>query len=195
VAYFNFSGKNCEIDEVALGIDCGDNPCRNGATCIPGFNTYRCECTIGWTGRICDREVPQCEIPYSGDNVRVLGLGMAGIPYGNNGGSGGGSSFRGKRETNSTDIMTPRSLIQAGGGPGVGRDIYANRIVGGEVSVAGAWPWIIQIADKYGHYCSGTINSLKYYIINVPKSRILLNILLRRDYQRSFHPNSSAMCC
>ena len=79
---------------------------------------------------------------------------MAGIPYGNSGGSGGGS-FRGKRETNSTEIMTPRSLIQSGGGPSVGRDIYANRIVGGEVSVAGAWPWIIQIADKYGHYCSG----------------------------------------
>ena len=151
-----YSGKNCEVDEVALGIDCDDNPCQNGATCIPGFNTYRCECALGWTGRICDREVPQCKIPYSGDNVRVLGLGMAGIPVGGGNSAGGGSSFRGKREVNATasDLgLSSRSLIQVDGAM-PGRDIYANRIVGGEASVAGAWPWIVQISDIYGHYSS-----------------------------------------
>ena len=112
---------------------------------------------------------------------------MAGIPYGNSGGSGGGSSFRGKRETNSTEIMTPRSLIQSGGGPSVGRDIYANRIVGGEVSVAGAWPWIIQIADKYGHYCSG-----KWQI---ESKNSMLQISLRCNHQRSFHFNGATMRC
>ena len=152
-----YSGKDCEVDEIALGINCDDNPCKNAAVCHDGFNTYKCECALGWSGRVCDREVPQCEIPYSGDNVRVLGLGMAGISAG-----GQAGPIRGKRETNSTDAIE-RSLVKPGGTM-PGRDIYANRIVGGEVSVAGAWPWIIQIADKYGHYCSGVIIN-KHFVL------------------------------
>jgi hypothetical protein len=41
------------------------------------MNSYRCECELGWAGRICDREIPQCEIPFSGANgARVIGLGQ-----------------------------------------------------------------------------------------------------------------------
>jgi len=147
-----FSGTHCEIDEIALQIGCDDDPCMNDAVCKPAHNTYRCECNLGWAGRICDREVPQCKIPYSSGGGRIIGLGMLGITTGMSA-SGGGGGFRGRRDTNGTDLA--RSGMNIGGG--IDRDIYDNRIVGGEVSVAGAWPWIVQISDKYGQYCSGVI--------------------------------------
>lgn len=43
---------------VAFIIDfdeCHSNPCRNGATCIDGFNTFRCLCLPSYVGALCEQ--------------------------------------------------------------------------------------------------------------------------------------------
>ena len=44
-----FDGKNCDhnIDE------CASNPCTNGATCNDQIDDYRCDCSLGYSGRNC----------------------------------------------------------------------------------------------------------------------------------------------
>ena len=34
--------------------DCGSHPCKNGATCTDGVNSYSCECPQGYTGATCE---------------------------------------------------------------------------------------------------------------------------------------------
>lgn len=34
--------------------DCASSPCKNGATCIDGINTFQCVCPHGWEGSVCD---------------------------------------------------------------------------------------------------------------------------------------------
>ena len=33
--------------------ECASSPCKNGALCKDGANTFVCQCTAGWTGRLC----------------------------------------------------------------------------------------------------------------------------------------------
>lgn len=35
--------------------DCADNPCRNGATCIDGIDSFHCVCPKGYEGLTCDQ--------------------------------------------------------------------------------------------------------------------------------------------
>ncbi|XP_053211719.1 cubilin-like [Panonychus citri] len=39
---------------------CSTNPCRNGGTCLPAFQSYICECREGWDGANCDSDVDEC---------------------------------------------------------------------------------------------------------------------------------------
>ena len=34
--------------------DCIDTPCKNGATCKDGINSYSCICPLGLTGKACE---------------------------------------------------------------------------------------------------------------------------------------------
>ena len=34
--------------------DCASNPCKNGATCDDGINSYTCRCTPGYEGDNCE---------------------------------------------------------------------------------------------------------------------------------------------
>ena len=43
------TGKKCEVNI----DDCVDNPCKNGATCIDGIESYTCQCENGFTGESC----------------------------------------------------------------------------------------------------------------------------------------------
>ncbi|RMX54369.1 hypothetical protein pdam_00018393 [Pocillopora damicornis] len=43
-------GKQCEE-----GVDeCASNPCQNGATYIEKHSSYKCNCTIGYNGTLCE---------------------------------------------------------------------------------------------------------------------------------------------
>ena len=44
------SGDMCEtnIDE------CAGDPCRNGAYCLDGLNSFTCTCAPGFTGKLCE---------------------------------------------------------------------------------------------------------------------------------------------
>lgn len=35
--------------------ECHSNPCRNGATCVDGFNTFRCLCLPSYVGALCEQ--------------------------------------------------------------------------------------------------------------------------------------------
>merc|ERR1719192_106222 len=37
--------------------DCAASPCKNGAACADGVNTYTCTCTSQYTGTNCDQRV------------------------------------------------------------------------------------------------------------------------------------------
>ncbi|KAK7828750.1 hypothetical protein U0070_006535 [Myodes glareolus] len=41
--------KSYDFDE------CHSNPCRNGATCVDGFNTFRCLCLPSYVGALCEQ--------------------------------------------------------------------------------------------------------------------------------------------
>ena len=34
--------------------NCSSHPCKNGATCTDGVNSYSCECLQGYTGATCE---------------------------------------------------------------------------------------------------------------------------------------------
>lgn len=44
-----FSISDLDIDE------CQSNPCRNGATCVDGINTFICLCLPSYVGALCER--------------------------------------------------------------------------------------------------------------------------------------------
>ena len=55
-----------EIDE------CTEEPCRNGATCQDGFQSYTCYCAEGFAGE-------QCQIgktPYIKDLMKIMSISM-----------------------------------------------------------------------------------------------------------------------
>jgi hypothetical protein len=33
--------------------ECASNPCKNGAQCVNGQNSFTCNCASGWTGTTC----------------------------------------------------------------------------------------------------------------------------------------------
>ncbi|XP_045623432.1 cubilin [Procambarus clarkii] len=40
--------------------ECESGPCRNGGTCIDGFQKFHCLCPSGWKGGNCDEDVNEC---------------------------------------------------------------------------------------------------------------------------------------
>ncbi|XP_013421640.1 keratin, type I cytoskeletal 9-like [Lingula anatina] len=46
--------KHEDIDECAI------QPCKNGATCYDGVNSYICMCPPGYTGQTCDTDIDEC---------------------------------------------------------------------------------------------------------------------------------------
>uniref|UniRef100_A0A8I3PBG9 Versican core protein n=1 Tax=Canis lupus familiaris TaxID=9615 RepID=A0A8I3PBG9_CANLF len=41
--------------------ECHSNPCRNGATCVDGFNTFRCLCLPSYVGALCEQDTETCD--------------------------------------------------------------------------------------------------------------------------------------
>ena len=56
---------------------CSENPCKNGATCIPSYSddTFKCKCAAGFKGKKCDRGKRQIE---HGPHLlaRLIGFGV-----------------------------------------------------------------------------------------------------------------------
>lgn len=73
----NFVDASCNSFD-----DCRNSPCRNGGTCVDGYNSYTCVCPSDRTGQDCERE---CQKSYdiafildvSGSLYDVYALGMA----------------------------------------------------------------------------------------------------------------------
>ncbi|CAF4059755.1 unnamed protein product, partial [Rotaria sp. Silwood2] len=43
---------------------CSNHSCKNGATCVgEGFTSYKCNCTQGYGGRLCDETLSKCSDP------------------------------------------------------------------------------------------------------------------------------------
>ncbi|XP_067016646.1 uncharacterized protein [Acropora muricata] len=40
--------------------ECSPNPCQNGATCVNGVASYRCNCAPGYTGGTCQTDINEC---------------------------------------------------------------------------------------------------------------------------------------
>ena len=40
--------------------DCASQPCKNGATCNDGINSFTCTCRPGFTGGKCEIEMNEC---------------------------------------------------------------------------------------------------------------------------------------
>jgi hypothetical protein len=40
--------------------ECSSSPCRNGATCVDGVNSYTCSCVPGYTGVLCQTDINEC---------------------------------------------------------------------------------------------------------------------------------------
>ena len=44
------------------GVECGSNPCQNGATCIEGIALYTCNCRSGYSGTDCEHRTGRLRI-------------------------------------------------------------------------------------------------------------------------------------
>lgn len=42
------------VDFVIDINDCLGKPCKNGGTCIDDVDSFRCFCSSGWEGELCD---------------------------------------------------------------------------------------------------------------------------------------------
>ena len=45
-------------------VDCDDDPCKNGGTCVSTDKGFRCECPDGFKGKYCKNKI--------GKNCRIL---------------------------------------------------------------------------------------------------------------------------
>lgn len=53
-----YSGAACDTD-----IDeCASTPCKNGATCQHGINSFNCTCLPGYKGADCGEDIDECEV-------------------------------------------------------------------------------------------------------------------------------------
>ena len=49
-------GEKCENRE----DNCVNSPCLNGGTCANRDTDFVCECTPGWTGKVCEENLDEC---------------------------------------------------------------------------------------------------------------------------------------
>ncbi|CAF0735271.1 unnamed protein product [Didymodactylos carnosus] len=56
-----FTGEHCEISLLTSAAICENNLCQNQATCIQEHETYRCICTKGFKGVLCDEQEEQMQ--------------------------------------------------------------------------------------------------------------------------------------
>lgn len=66
-----FAGKHCDerVPECK-----GDNPCKNGGTCIDEGDNLKCKCPNGFTGVFCEEEVDACLREPCLNNGRCISL-------------------------------------------------------------------------------------------------------------------------
>lgn len=38
--------------------ECKSTPCKNGATCVDGVDSYKCQCVAGYDGDYCENGMP-----------------------------------------------------------------------------------------------------------------------------------------
>lgn len=62
--------NKCICPENKMCTTCSSlQPCRNGGVCTDLANgDYECRCSSGWTGRNCDKDIDECEIPKTCGN-------------------------------------------------------------------------------------------------------------------------------
>eukprot|EP00795_Rhopilema_esculentum_P007211 gene7211-12891_t len=53
------SGSHCKA-RPNDGNNCNTNPCANSGTCIVVSQSYKCQCTNGYTGKHCETDINEC---------------------------------------------------------------------------------------------------------------------------------------
>lgn len=66
---FYFSFEPC----VVVVVHAQDEPCYNGGQCVITWNDFRCDCSINYSGQLCDTRVWCVDNPCS-DGVRCVDL-------------------------------------------------------------------------------------------------------------------------
>jgi len=73
---YNLHLERCDYnsDEPDLNDPCKQTPCKNGAKCSNVDDGFTCDCTVGFTGDLCEANIDECESADCGEGPSCIDL-------------------------------------------------------------------------------------------------------------------------